>query len=124
MLPLLPYVLTVAAVTLVWTMGWFRKPRSFAGRHVLVTGGSTGIGQAVAEILAKQGALMSLVARSQPKLDAAQAQIQSAVGNGAAAHVRTFSGDVTDAADVRALTALPAAPVRSAGFVSGRVNSA
>lgn len=100
MLLLVPCLLTAAAVALVWGMGWFRKPQSYAGRHVLVTGGSTGIGQAAAEMLAKQGAHVSLVARSQPKLDAAQAQIQAAIGGGSAARVRTFSGDVTNASDV------------------------
>ena len=67
---------------------------------VVITGGSTGIGQAAAEMLAKQGAHVSLVARSQPKLDAAEAQIQAAVGSGSTARARTFSGDVTNAPDV------------------------
>lgn len=100
MLPLLPFVVTFAAVSLVWIMGLFRKPRSFAGKHVLVTGGSTGIGQAAAELLAKQGAHVSLVARSQPKLDAAKAQIEAALDGGSIARVDTFSADVTNAADV------------------------
>ena len=100
MLLLVPCLLTALAVALVWGMGWFRKSQSYAGRHVLVTGGSTGIGQAAAEMLAKQGAHVSLVARSQPKLDAAQAQIQAAIGGGSTARVRTFSGDVTNASDV------------------------
>jgi short-subunit dehydrogenase len=101
MLLLLPGLLTAAAVALVWGMNWFRRPQSYAGRHVLVTGGSTGIGQAAAEMLAKQGAHVSLVARSQPKLDAAQAQIQAAIGGGSTARVRTFSGDVTNAPDMQ-----------------------
>ncbi len=97
---LLPIALTVAAVVVV-PMGLFRKKSvSFKDRHVLITGGSTGIGQAIAEELAKQGALVSLVARSQAKLDAARAQITAAASGDTATRIHTFSADVTNADDV------------------------
>lgn len=100
---LLPLAVTLAVVLIV-TMGWFRRERSFAGKHVLITGGSTGIGLSIAQILAQQGASVTLVARSQSKLDAAKAQIEGATGSGTA-RVHAASADVTKAADVSSLAA-------------------
>ena len=46
----------------------------FAGRHIVVTGGSTGIGRATAEVLVRDGARVTLIARGADKLrDAAAA---------------------------------------------------
>lgn len=56
--------------------------------HVVVTGGSTGIGFATAKLLASRGAKVSLIARSADKLDAAVAAIGD---NG-----RAFPADVSD----------------------------
>ncbi len=56
--------------------------------HVVVTGGSTGIGFATAKLLAERGAKVSLIARSQEKLEAAVA----AIGGNA----RAFPADVSD----------------------------
>jgi 3-dehydrosphinganine reductase len=42
-----------------------------AGRHVIVTGGSSGIGLATAQLLARRGARVSIVARDRDRLDAA-----------------------------------------------------
>jgi NAD(P)-dependent dehydrogenase (short-subunit alcohol dehydrogenase family) len=50
------------------------------GRHMLITGGSTGIGLASAQLLARQGARVFLLARSQDKLAAAVASIITAGG--------------------------------------------
>ncbi|MBM3661200.1 MAG: SDR family NAD(P)-dependent oxidoreductase, partial [Actinobacteria bacterium] len=45
-----------------------------AGAHVLITGGSSGIGLALAEHCARVGAAVSLVARDPERLDAARAR--------------------------------------------------
>lgn len=67
---------------------------AFAGRRAVVTGGSSGIGLALAEQLASQGAHVAIVARNQAKLDAAKARIEQVAGDGVS--VAAFSVDVTD----------------------------
>ncbi|KQZ88357.1 hypothetical protein ASD62_02465 [Phycicoccus sp. Root563] len=85
--------------------------RSWAGRTVLVTGASSGIGRATALLLASQGADLVLVARSQASLEAVQAEC---VGAGARARVA-----VADVGDDQAV----AAAFRSAERVFGRVDA-
>jgi NAD(P)-dependent dehydrogenase (short-subunit alcohol dehydrogenase family) len=70
--------------------------------HIVVTGGSTGIGLATAKLLAGRGAKVSLIARSAEKLDAAVAEIGEAA--------RAFPADAGDnAALIAALEAASAA---------------
>jgi NAD(P)-dependent dehydrogenase (short-subunit alcohol dehydrogenase family) len=54
--------------------------RALAGRVVLVTGASYGIGEATAERLARAGATVLLLARSRDKLDEVAARIRAAGG--------------------------------------------
>ncbi|KAJ6257347.1 LOW QUALITY PROTEIN: hypothetical protein Dda_8236 [Drechslerella dactyloides] len=62
------------------TMGLFSKNQMpVAGRNVIVTGASQGMGKAVALLLASQGANVAIVARDQKKLDAAGAEIQAVI---------------------------------------------
>jgi NAD(P)-dependent dehydrogenase (short-subunit alcohol dehydrogenase family) len=74
----------------------------FSGRHVLVTGGSTGIGRATAEIVAARGGKVSLIARSADKLAEAQAALGAAVAS--------FPADVASKAQL--LQAIDAAVAR------------
>ena len=83
----------------------------FEGRHVLVTGASTGIGLATATLLAQRGARVFLVARSEAKL--AQAKETIARGGGAA----DFA--VADVADRHALLAAIGRAETSFGPVEG-----
>jgi NAD(P)-dependent dehydrogenase (short-subunit alcohol dehydrogenase family) len=55
--------------------------RRFAGRHVVVTGGGKGIGKAIAERLAAEGATLTLLARDLERLG----EVAGALGAGAAA---------------------------------------
>lgn len=45
-------------------------------QHVYITGGSQGLGLALAKDLAKKGASISIVARTQSKLDAALKELE------------------------------------------------
>ena len=60
-------------------------------RSVIVTGASMGIGKGIAQVFARHGARVLLVARSGDKLEQAAAEINDAGGTASA-----FVGDVTD----------------------------
>ena len=55
---------------------FLRKPKvDLKGKHVLVTGGSKGIGKAVAKEFVKRGANISIVARNSQQLSEANHEI-------------------------------------------------
>lgn len=84
------------------------------GRHVLITGGSKGIGLACARAFLAEGARVSLVARDPATLAAAARSLLPAMA-------ATFSADLTDAA---AAEAVLDAVERQGGPVDVLVNSA
>ncbi|OIW13975.1 hypothetical protein TanjilG_09326 [Lupinus angustifolius] len=61
-------------------------------RHVFITGGSSGIGLALAHRAATEGARVSILARSQKKLDEAKNAVKLATG----IEVAVFAADVRD----------------------------
>lgn len=65
--------------------------------HVIITGGSSGIGLAVAKIYARRGHHVSLVARGLPDLEAARIELQSC----GATSVHIASADVADGEALR-----------------------
>ena len=81
-----------------------RLRRALAGKTVLITGASFGIGEAVARLVAGAGARVLLVARTADKLEALAAEI---VASGGTATV--LAADLTDEAAVEALVAKLAA---------------
>jgi NAD(P)-dependent dehydrogenase (short-subunit alcohol dehydrogenase family) len=87
-----------------------------AGKVALITGGGTGIGLAIAEEFARQGASVVVAGRRQEPLDAAVDAIRKAGGNAEAA-----TGDVGRAADAARLVA---ATVSSFGRIDVLVNNA
>ena len=87
-----------------------------AGKRAVVTGGSRGIGFAIAERLAAEGADIALLARDQEKLTAAGQRLAARGGQ-----VLTVAADTTDDAAVRAAFARAAAEL---GGVDILVNNA
>ncbi len=71
-------------------------------RTVLITGATDGLGRAVAEALAAEGASLLLHGRSAERLAATAAGITAATGN---ADVRTFLADFAELAQVRRMAA-------------------
>jgi short-subunit dehydrogenase len=71
---------------------------SLTGRVAAITGASSGIGLACAELLAREGVAVVLGARRKDRLGAAVERIRAAGGRAEA-----VTGDVTNEADVRAL---------------------
>jgi 3-dehydrosphinganine reductase len=103
---------TVLVTTLVVVWTWASsavrlccsRPVNYVGKHAVITGGSTGIGRAVALELASRGASVTLVARTKSKLEAAVRGIEASVLTSPAAGqtIRFECADVTDPATVRA----------------------
>jgi len=72
----------------------------FHQQHAIITGGSSGIGKATAILLAREGCHISIVSRSQEKLDAAREEIASAV-SGSQQKVFIAAADVVEEAQVQ-----------------------
>lgn len=90
------------------------------GRHVLITGGSKGIGLACAQGFLREGARVSLVSRDEGNLARAASELHAEFGD-ASSRVLTCAADLRDAA--AALAALDHIE-QSAGAVEVLVNSA
>jgi retinol dehydrogenase 14 len=75
---------------------------SMAGKTVLVTGGTGGIGKATALGLATLGARVAITGRDQARAQAAAADIRTATGNDA---VDAYAADLSAQAEVRRLAA-------------------
>jgi NAD(P)-dependent dehydrogenase (short-subunit alcohol dehydrogenase family) len=88
----------------------------FQGKTVIVTGASQGIGKAIAERFASEGAEVLLTGRRQEMLDSVVGEIRAAGGIAWA-----FRADVSDAADVDASVA---AAVERWGRIDVLVNNA
>jgi 3-oxoacyl-[acyl-carrier protein] reductase len=67
-----------------------------AGRRAIVTGGSKGIGKAIAAELIAEGAAVTICSRHPDELDAAAAELVKQLPDGAAGPVRAMPCDVTD----------------------------
>jgi NAD(P)-dependent dehydrogenase (short-subunit alcohol dehydrogenase family) len=73
------------------SLGGFYQMTDLTGKHIIVTGASTGIGRAAAAMLGGRGANISLVARSKANLESAVSEIEAAGG-----HAVGIPADVSD----------------------------
>lgn len=71
------------------------KKQSYAGQHVVVTGGSQGMGKAVAREFVARGADVTIIARTQATLDEAVIELKETAA--AKQTVQAVSLDCTDA---------------------------
>ena len=67
-----------------------------AGRRAVVTGGSKGIGKAIAAELMAEGAAVVICSRHQDELDAAAVELVKQLPDGSAGQVRAMPCDVTE----------------------------
>lgn len=81
-------------------------PDALAGRRVLITGASRGIGRAIAGALAEAGASVVLSARAGQALDQAVAKLRAAGGDAHAVPADLSDGDQTSSLIERAVTQL------------------
>jgi 3-dehydrosphinganine reductase len=76
----------------------------FQGKHVIITGGSSGIGRAVAHLVAQRGAHVSIVARRQKPLDETLASLEE-MRQSPEQRLRAVSADVSDWEQVQEMIA-------------------
>jgi NAD(P)-dependent dehydrogenase (short-subunit alcohol dehydrogenase family) len=81
---------------------WLPNTGDIAGREVLITGATSGIGYAAAEDFAARGASLTLVARNQEKAETSRQRIIEATGND---QVRIEIAELSLVEDVDALVA-------------------
>lgn len=88
-----------------------------AGKSAIVTGGSRGVGRAIATSLLREGARVMLVARDVVRLEAARAELAKET----AGDVRCAAADLESDADARAMVE---AAIRAFGHIDIHVNCA
>lgn len=98
-------------------------PRNFHNQHVIITGGSSGIGRAIARLLTQRGADISIIARRQGLLDETLAELEPLREN-PSQHLMSHSADLTEweqaqeaIAELTASDHPPDILINSAGFV-------
>lgn len=92
-------------------------PNLFAGRHVLVTGGATGIGFAVAEELGRLGARITIASRNEDRLKDAAARLRAGGidADGRKLNIRDVAEVESFFAGLAAARGLPDALINNAG---------
>ena len=79
------------------------------GKHAIVTGGSRGIGKAIARELAREGVDLAIVARSKEHLEATARELAADTGR----RVLPIAADVTSRTQVESMVAQAAVSVEA-----------
>ena len=85
--------IAVPAILLVLLSNLFAKKFDYKNKHVLITGGSSGIGLEAAREYLKQGANVSIMARDPKKLEDAKRDLLASIKAGSTQKVFCVSGD-------------------------------
>jgi len=93
--PLILSILSIAAALVYVKMVWRRKAICFRGRHVVITGGSKGIGKAFAFEVVKAGGSVTIIARNMEALEKTKMELLKTVGSHDTQKVMAFSVDVS-----------------------------
>jgi NAD(P)-dependent dehydrogenase (short-subunit alcohol dehydrogenase family) len=94
-------------------------PRILADRSILVTGGGSGLGLAMAQTFAAHGAKVTIAGRKRERLEAAAIQIAASAREGG--EIDAYAADVREPEQVEALVAHA---VKRFGRLDGLVNNA
>ncbi|CAL4139120.1 unnamed protein product, partial [Meganyctiphanes norvegica] len=93
-----PTLLMVVAVGIVSLLQ--RPKKDIKGKHVMITGGSQGIGLSIAQEVVGRGASVTLIARNVTKLQAAQEEVEAAATRSdQQGKVQYFSVDLSGSTD-------------------------
>lgn len=84
----------VTALAVAYGMSCFRPKIKLSGRHVIITGGSDGLGYCLAKEFLRRGCRVSIVARTQSKLDSAVEGLRG-LPSSENIQVHAISADVT-----------------------------
>ncbi len=111
----------IGFTTLGYTLGKHRRPVAsgvYAGRTIVLTGGTSGIGRAVAGQLVRRGARVIVIGRNADKLNSLQAEL---TGMGLSGEVTTELADLALMVDVREVATRL---LRRHGRIDGLINNA
>ncbi|XP_035732012.1 3-ketodihydrosphingosine reductase-like [Vespa mandarinia] len=90
-------VIVLLIIGLIIKLVFYRgRLRSVENKHVVITGGSSGIGKSVAVVAAKHGAHVTIIARNVERLEKAKYEIMQACKNKDTQRVEYLSLDVTE----------------------------
>lgn len=95
-----PYASAATSAVFLLTTAWliYRRNKEvvqFNGSHIVITGGSSGIGLCIAHCALEEGARVTIIARDAKKLAAAETQLLAQNAN-SSARIASFSCDASD----------------------------